>query len=328
MSIAVQNLEPYQDFLAPQYQNFPRGNYVNILMIRETLSETIFRTEGAAGPGLNKEFVRLTAGGEPVPRVVITKRKQVAVERRTGRELLRRFDMLYSANQKGGEENICALNRNNPCEKCIDCMLYGYAVGGGGAQRSRVITQDAYSLLPAGDITEQRTFNATYDDGTMRDPINKEPSRALSENEYVKPHAHFLDVQVLKDVMAEELVYVLGNLLRSTRYGAVSSRVGRVTNHIIGITFSTCELYSNLELTEEVAGLLPEEPELPLLTQDLVPPVRETASRLAGQACGRVQEMPPEEFDQLVAEVRQLYRQEEGLQALLRQLEGKYPDRR
>ena len=72
---------------------------------------------------------------DPISRVTISKRKQTAVERRTGRELLRQHDLLfYTGDEK--EENICALNRNKPCAQCADCMIYGYAVGGGGAQKS------------------------------------------------------------------------------------------------------------------------------------------------------------------------------------------------
>ncbi len=53
-----------------------------------------------------------------------------------------------------------------------------------------------------------------------------------------------------------ELHYVLGNILRSDRYGAISSRLGKVKNTIAAIAFSDCELFSNLELTQTVYDLL------------------------------------------------------------------------
>src|SRR5579859_4240627 len=89
-------LNQYSDYLLPRYSNFPRGRYVSLLIVRKTESETIFRTEGS-GEGLVKEVV--TAGiaeknRVPLRRVMISKRKQTAVERRTGRELLREHNLL------------------------------------------------------------------------------------------------------------------------------------------------------------------------------------------------------------------------------------------
>src|SRR5216683_466662 len=104
-------LNQYSDYLLPSYSNFPRGRYVSLLIIRKTESETIFRTEGS-GEGLVKETViagERKENAKPMRRVVISKRKQTAVERRTGRELLREHSLLKMAivNKK---EQICALN--------------------------------------------------------------------------------------------------------------------------------------------------------------------------------------------------------------------------
>src|SRR2546428_10162633 len=87
-------LNQYSDYLQPRYDKFPHGRYVSLLIVRKTESETIFRTEGS-GEGLVKETV--IAGiqnTKPIRRVVISKRKQTAVERRVGRELLREHDLL------------------------------------------------------------------------------------------------------------------------------------------------------------------------------------------------------------------------------------------
>src|SRR5438477_5373753 len=171
MSISYLSLlNQYSEYLLPAYSNFPRGRYVSLLIIRKTESETIFRTEGS-GEGLVKEIVLAGVKKEnatPMRRVVISKRKQTAVERRTGRELLREHDLLKMAAVSKTEQRLCALNTNAPCGKCIDCMLYGFAVGGGGAQKSRVMTDDAYSIGPVAQVTGRRTFNATFDNGTMR----------------------------------------------------------------------------------------------------------------------------------------------------------------
>lgn len=242
-------LTQYQDRLLTAYATFPLGRYVSLILVRKTESEALFRTEGAEGD-LSKDFVRAgVQNDEIIRRVVITKRKQTAVERRTGRELLRGHERLYPDPKTG---KICALNTTDTCERCIDCMVYGYAVGGGGAQKSRIITDDAFSILPSGVVSDTRQGNALYDTGTMRDPETKRPSQAIFTVPYVKPETHFIEIETLKDVTLGEWIYLLGNVLRSTRYGAISSRQGRIKNILAGIVFSNCEIFSNLELVQTV----------------------------------------------------------------------------
>jgi CRISPR-associated protein Csc2 len=262
------------------YSNLPVGRFVSLIIIRKTESEVVFRTEGS-GEELSREYVR--AGEQDsaiIQRALMTKRKQTAVERRTGRELLRANSLLYfSGGQSSGDPNdMCGLNRNKPCGRCIDCYLYGYAVGKGGedigAQKSRVITDDSFSILPTPIVTGKRTFNGIFENGTMRDPVTSEPSRSLVPlDPYIKPETHFLEIETLKDVTLGEWVYVLGNVLRSTRYGAVSSRQGRMRNMLAGVVFSDCEIFSNLELTQRVYDLLKAtDPELnfPLCDADVL----------------------------------------------------------
>ena len=137
----------YTDFIVEKYENFPQSRYLTLIVLRKAESEMIFRTEGS-GEGLARDTVHAGLDDrDPISRVTISKRKQTAVERRTGRELLRQHNLLFYTGD-ATEENICALNRNKPCAQCADCMIYGYAVGGGGAQKSRVITDDAFSILP------------------------------------------------------------------------------------------------------------------------------------------------------------------------------------
>src|SRR6266567_2404572 len=109
-------LNQYSDYLQPKYSNFPYGRYASFIIIRKTESETIFRTEGS-GEGLVKDIV--TAGitnTTPLRRVVISKRKQTAVERRAGRELLREHNLLKKVTVNKNEY-ICTLNANVPCGK-------------------------------------------------------------------------------------------------------------------------------------------------------------------------------------------------------------------
>jgi CRISPR-associated protein Csc2 len=320
-------LSKYSEYLPQTYDNFPRGRYVSLIIIRKTESETIFRTEGS-GEGLSKEIV--TAGKENptrLRRVVISKRKQTAVERRTGRELLREHDLLKMATV-GKTEQTCALNTNAPCGKCIDCMLYGYAVGGGGAQKSRVMTDDAYSIAPVSQITAKRTFNATFDNGTMRNPLTGAASTSINEDEYVLPETHFLDIETLKDVTPGELQYVIGNILRSSRYGAISSRLGRVRNRLTAIIFSDTELFSNLELTQYVYDILKgsdQELPFPLSDKTIEDAVHEASNQLLKRVVGRVPVVVRDAvLGQLIDETITLYRDREQLLALLQAVEKEY----
>ena len=79
-----------------------------------------------------------------------------------------------------------------------------------------------------------------------------EISKGLNTSEYIKPGVHFLDIVTLKDVTVDEFRYALGNILLTTRYGAVSSRVGRINNQILGIFGGIVELPSSLELVQSV----------------------------------------------------------------------------
>jgi len=317
----MNTLHDYRDYLLEQYANFPQGRYVNLIILRETQSETIFRTEGSGEP-LNREYVHAgLVDPETIPRIVISKRKQTAVERRTGRELLRSFGLL----QKLADNAECMLNTNNPCEQCVDCWLYGFAAGGGGAQKSRVLTEDAFSLLPATSIVDTKTFNALFDNSTMRNPLTRQPSPSINESEYVTPEAHFLDIQVLKDVTADELVYVCGNILRSSRYGAISSRIGRIQNTLLAIVFSRMELFSTLELTQATYDRLSQK-EHPLQTTEVVEAVTGPQGALLvllPQMIGPYALMQGQTLSRFLVGLQETYKEPEGF---LQRLDGSYPD--
>lgn len=327
-------LSQYRELLQKEYQNFPYGKYVSLLLIRKTESETIFRTEGS-GEGLAKEYVKagLEDNRQTLRRVVISKRKQTAVERRTGRELLREHDLLRIV-KVGKEERPCSLNTNAPCGGCIDCMLYGYAVGGGGAQKSRVMTDDAYSIGPVSEVTGKRTFNATFDNGTMRNPFDNKPSTSINEDEYVLPETHFLDIETLKDVTLGELHYVLGNVLRSHRYGAISSRLGRVRNTLAALVFSDTEIFSNLELTQQVYDLLMHsnkdaekhaELDFPLDDMIVKEAVDQATDRLLERVVGRTPVVVRGEIlKSILAETTALYRNPSDVRALLAEVDQGY----
>ncbi|MEG4241691.1 type I-D CRISPR-associated protein Cas7/Csc2 [Microcoleus sp. MON2_D6] len=289
-----------QPFLAPTYENFPKGRTIGIVVLRTTQSETIFRTEGTGEPMCNEYVQAGIEDTESIPRLVMTKRKQVAPERRKGREFLRSHNLLHT----GKNNAICALNTNAPCEWCVDCFLYGFAAGGEGAQKSRVWTEDAFSVLHSTELIADRTINAIFETGTMRDEKGN-ASTALNTSEYIKPGVHFLDILTLKDVTADELRYTLGNILLTSRYGAVSSRVGRMDNQILGVFGGIAELPSSLELVQGVYDKLKAQNtalEHPLKTASLVDATQEIIGNWTNKR-GISMQLSSEELDALIADV-------------------------
>lgn len=309
---------------AEQYDHYPQGRYATLFIVRQVQSEAIFRTEGSGEP-LNKEFVYAgqATDSELVQRIVISKRKQIAVERRTGRELLRRFGLL------GPNGDSCTLNTNAPCGECIDCMVYGFAVGGGGAQKSRVVSDDAFSLLSTRDVLGTRQFNALFETGTMRDPDDN-PSRSIGTDEYVRPGTAFLDMQTLRDTTLEEFLYVVGNVLRSSRYGAVTSRLGKLSNHLVAVAFSDCELFSNLELTQAVYDALAAdaEPNFPLHVDTVIAQTINETKQLVQTIPGSVTLLHGEAFAPLLDEIRSFYQNEDDLRAVVTEMQDAYPGRK
>ena len=323
----MSTLDKYTDFIVNEYQNFPQSRYLTLIVLRKAESEMIFRTEGS-GEGLARDTVHAGLKKEnraSISRVTISKRKQTAVERRTGRELLRQHDLLFYTGD-ATPENICALNRNKPCGVCADCMIYGYAVGGGGAQKSRVITDDAFSILPYQTVTAKRTFNALYDNNTMRDPVTGQASSSIQEDEYVKPETLFIDMQTLKDLTADEIQYVIANVLRSRRYGAISSRLGKMRNTLVGAIFSDCEIFSNLELTQSVYDRLGTEGrQFPLDEKEIKAVIADAVAALMGEVIGSVHPLTEPELTELIGEIQQTFASPDQVKALLDSVTELYP---
>ena len=314
--------------MVDKYENFPQSRFLTLIVLRKAESEMIFRTEGS-GEGLARDSVH--AGLEdrdPISRVTISKRKQTAVERRTGRELLAPTQPVCSTLETAkdeDEDSICALNRNKPCARCADCMIYGYAVGGGGAQKSRVITDDAFSILSYQTVTSKRTFNALYDNNTMRDPVTGQASSSIQEDEYVKPETMFIDMQTLKDLTADEIHYVIANILRSRRYGAISSRLGKMRNKLVGAIFSDCELFSNLELTQSVYDRLgPDGRQFPLYEKQVEAEVIKAVADLSHKVIGNLQTLEDKELTGLINEIQQTYASPTTVKSLLDSITALY----
>ena len=222
--------ETYQKYLQPELPLVPGARYAHILVLRTTESYAVFKTDGE----LNVARVqRGLASPDLVSRVVLFKRKQTTPERLTGRELLRRYG-IYEQIGKTCEYN------SGPCGICPDCVIYGYAVGDSGSEKSKVYIDSAYSLTPYETSHETMTLNAPYEDGV-----------------------YFPSVVTVRDPTALTLAYVLANIVRTKRYGAQTTRTGAVQNQILAVIFADGEIFSNLRLTQESADLLSGQPPYP-----------------------------------------------------------------
>lgn len=235
------------DSLKSQFQpSFPRlasGHYVHFLMLRHSQSFPVFQTDGVLNT--TRTQAGLLEKTDQLSRLVMFKRKQTTPERLAGRELLRNLG-LTSADKSA--KNLCEYNGEGSCKQCPDCILYGFAIGDSGSERSKVYSDSAFSLGAYEQSHRSFTFNAPFEGGTMSEAGVMRS--AINELDHILPEVTFPTVESLRDATYEGFIYVLGNLLRTKRYGAQESRTGTMKNHLVGIVFADGEIFSNLHLTQ------------------------------------------------------------------------------
>jgi len=266
----ISELEKHAQHFSPTLPKTPPGRFVSVILLRETKSYAIFTTEGGEQQDIEQTQAGL-ANRERIDRLVMFKRKQVAPERRTGKALLRQYGVLpyatltennrvlrvvYGAvdiaktqeefkDRRGAKvdpHEDCYLIAGM-CAHCVDCLTYGFAaVEGQGARKARVLTDSCFSVRPYPLITERKKFNyideQTHTSGT------------ITEFDHTKPHTFFPSVVTTVDLTLDEFVYVLNNLLRTSRYGKEVAHLGLMENHILAIALSDVELFSNLEFSQ------------------------------------------------------------------------------
>jgi CRISPR-associated protein Csc2 len=230
----------------------PSGYYAHIIVLRETTSFAVFQTDGELNTA------RVSSGltnSDVMTRLTIFKRKQTTPERLTGRELLRRYDLLSSqpyddkAKNETDEDGrlVCDYNVRF-CNQCPDCITYGFAIGDAGSEKSKVITDTAYSLTDYASSHETFTLNAPYESGTMSRE-GRVTSR-INELDHVKPQVLFPTVITVRDVTAALFHYVMNNVIRTKHYGAQTTRTGGVANHVLAIALTDGEIFSNLRFCQ------------------------------------------------------------------------------
>jgi CRISPR-associated protein Csc2 len=295
---------------------------VQIVVLRETKSHAIFTTEGQT-----LDVERLQAGittRKQIDRVVMYKRKQIAPERRTGKALLRDMGIMNDTptgkNDKSNKQkrSECQI-MGGSCGTCPDCILYGYAATTGtGSQRARVLTDSGFVVRGIPQVMRNMKLNAIQD--TVAGGI---AGSAFASRENVLPQIFIPTVETLLDVTSTEFTYVLGNILKTTRYGAESNREGFIRNHILGVYFSDVELFSNLELTqlyydtlaESAGGNLPDY----LSVDQFFDNWLKVEQAALAHVVGRRQKV--EDLNALLSGIQALYEDEKALRSMLEALD-------
>ncbi len=250
-----------QDWFPTQVPPKPSGHYAHIVMLRVTDSYPLFQTDGELNTA------RINAGATDariMTRITMFKRKQTTPERLMGRELLRRYGFISpeSVDQKDKREtdaNGLPIDEYNVnfCQWTPDAISYGYAIGDTGSERSKVLSDTCYSLTPYDDSHEAFTLNAPYESGTMSQ--RGSVSSRINEQDHIRPQVIFPSVLTIRDLTWPLFRYVLNNVLRTRRYGAQTTRTGRVDNQIVAIVLADGEIFSNLKFTQRLYDSLVEQ---------------------------------------------------------------------
>jgi CRISPR-associated protein Csc2 len=289
----------------------PMGKYAHFITIRITESYPLFQTDGE----LNKARVRAGVNNsEAISRLAMFKRKQSTPERLTGRELLRNYQI--------GDWEKCDYNVDFS-KTTPDCILYGFAIGDSGSEKSKVVVDTAYSITPFDDAHLNFTLNAPFENGTMS--RNGEVTSRINSQDHILPQTFFPSIVTLKDPTEAGFLYVFNNILRTRHYGAQTTRTGRVRNELIGVIFADGEIVSNLRWTQYIYDLMKDaqptqinSPD-PLNEDDVLKAAKAAIEQLMAKEYIPFTASIGDKFDTLLAEVKQITGDESKLKELLEQ---------
>jgi CRISPR-associated protein Csc2 len=304
----------------------PMGKYAHIVTCRITESYPLFQTDGA----LNTARVRAgQKNGEPITRLVIFKRKQSTPERLVGRELLRNYGLVSMSSDDGGKKKKgktakgadygeCDYNVSF-CQRCTDCILYGFAIGDSGSEKSKIVVDTAYSITPFEDSHIKLTLNAPFEDGTMS--RGGETTSRINSQDHVIPQVFFPSIVTVKDPTEAGFLYVLNNLLRTKHYGAQTTRTGRVRNLLLAAVLADGEITSNLRLTQASYDLLNERGQItppdPIQEEHIAAAIAEAVPGLLREDGVVYDLIIGERFAKLMNEARAITQEETALKTLL-----------
>ncbi|MBD2313014.1 type I-D CRISPR-associated protein Cas7/Csc2 [Desertifilum sp. FACHB-1129] len=298
-----------QKFFHSEIPAKPMGKYAHFVTIRVTESYPLFQTDGE----LNKARVRAGINHrETISRLAMFKRKQSTPERLTGRELLRNYQI--------GDWEKCDYNVDFS-KTTPDCVLYGFAIGDSGSEKSKVVVDTAYSITPFDDSHLNFTLNAPFENGTMS--RQGEVTSRINSQDHILPQVFFPSIVTLKDPTEAGFLYVFNNILRTRHYGAQTTRTGRVRNELVGVIFADGEIVSNLRWTQKVYDLMADRGQIqapdPLNEDDVLSAAQEAISVLMTEECIPHTDFIGDSLTSLLAEVKAITSNEIQLRELLNQ---------
>ncbi len=303
------------NFFHGQIPYKPMGKYAHFLTVRVTESYPLFQTDGE----LNKARVRSGIQDQkPISRLTMFKRKQSTPERLVGRELLRNYGFMTA---EDCEYNV-KFAMNNP-----DCIIYGFAIGDSGSEKSKVVVDTAFSITAFDESHETFTLNAPFENGTMasKGEAGSKPGEVTSrinQQDHIKPQIFFPSIVTLKDPTEASFLYVFNNILRTRHYGAQTTRTGRVRNELIGVVFADGEITSNLRWTQAIYDKLQGDDKLnsnnPLNEDDVIMAARAAIQTLLSEEFIVHEDFIGDKFTPLVTEVKAVIGNEDELKKMLK----------
>lgn len=287
----------------------PMGKYVHFLTVRVTESYPLFQTDSE----LNKARVRAgIVEATPISRLTMFKRKQSTPERLVGRELLRNYGLMTA---EECEYNV-SFAMNNP-----DCIIYGFAIGDSGSEKSKVVVDTAFSITPFDESHETFTLNAPFENGTMSEKGTV--TSRINQQDHIRPQVFFPSIMTLKDPTEASFLYVCNNILRTRHYGAQTTRTGRVRNELIGVVFADGEIVSNLRWTQAIYDAMKTGGTLhspdPLDENDVIVAAKITIASLMAEEFIVHTDLIGEDFKPLLDEIKTLTGNAETMRAVLAQ---------
>ena len=305
-----------QRFFHAEIPYKPMGKYAHFLTVRITESYPLFQTDGE----LNKARVRAGVKDKNIiSRLSMFKRKQSTPERLVGRELLRTYEFVKP---EECEYNV-EFGMDNP-----DCIIYGFAIGDSGSEKSKVVVDTAFSITTFDESHETFTLNAPFESGTMASKGEKgskpgEVTSRINQQDHIRPQVFFPSIVTLKDPTEASFLYVFNNILRTRHYGAQTTRTGRVRNELIGVVFADGEIVSNLRWTQAIYDQMTADSTLqapdPLDEEDVVNAAKTAIQMLMEEEFIVHTDFIGEDFQALLSEVKALTSSEAGIQSILKQ---------
>lgn len=214
----------------------PENNYTNILVLRELKSHAVFTTNGQDADIATVHLSTENDSVEYSPGLMFM-RKQTGSDRRLGKSLQR--DLVDIEDTM----DVNKMNQSSP-----ESVLYGSAASDSEdsaiSVTSRVMYDTAYTVRDASAVIDEKFQNAPGDE------YAKEATTAIREPDFFEPGTLFPSVITLRDATPEEVAFVLGVTLRNKRYGATTTRLGRVKNHVLDVYVGSEEGPANLELSQ------------------------------------------------------------------------------